>query len=416
MERPETLGEVLDLLLHFGAAMLRSGNTAIRTREWMEVMARKMGCDATAVSLSVDTVEVNVTRAGERAMSMCEVGPPGINAWRIGELEQLVRAAEPGISPGGLIARLIEIEAARPRFSAAQIAIAIGAASAGFAFLNGSGVLEMIAAGVGGATGQWLRSQLARHRVNQFGTAALSAIAASGTYVLAAELIDKIGWGPQHPAGFISSVLFLVPGFPLIAALFDLLQHQTWAGISRLAYGVMLLLAVAFGLSVVVGIVGVDLSPQPSLEIPYLLKLLCRAVASFVSGCAFAMLFNNAIRTILVVGILALIANEIRLVLTDTGMMLAPAALFGALAVGVMALLVESHLNIPRIATVVPSIIIMVPGLYAFETIVFFNRGQMIDALQALASCVFVIGALAMGIVAARFFYRPYFYVHSTRP
>src|SRR5690349_13433338 len=112
MEPPEALNEVLELLLHFGAAMMRSGNTAIRTREWMEVLARKMGCDATAVNLSVDTVEVNVTRAGERAMSMCEVGPPGINAWRISEFEQLVRAAEPGISPSGLIAKLKEIEAA----------------------------------------------------------------------------------------------------------------------------------------------------------------------------------------------------------------------------------------------------------------------------------------------------------------
>jgi hypothetical protein len=33
--------EALDVLLQFGALMLRSGNTAARTREWIEVMARK---------------------------------------------------------------------------------------------------------------------------------------------------------------------------------------------------------------------------------------------------------------------------------------------------------------------------------------------------------------------------------------
>jgi len=52
----------------------------------------------------------------------------------------------------------------------------------------------------------------------------------------------------------------------------------------------------------------------------------------------------------------------------------------------------------------VPSIIIMVPGVYAFETIVFFNRGQMLEALQTLASCSFVIGAMAMGLATPRFF------------
>jgi len=44
------------------------------------------------------------------------------------------------------------------------------------------------------------------------------------------------------------------------------------------------------------------------------------------------------------------------------------------------------------------------PGVYAFEMIVLFNRGQMIEALQASASCGFVIGALAMGLATARFF------------
>jgi hypothetical protein len=36
--------------------------------------------------------------------------------------------------------------------------------------------------------------------------------------------------------------------------------------------------------------------------------------------------------------------------------------------------------------------------------IVLFNRGQMVEALQASASCGFVIGALAMGLATARFF------------
>jgi hypothetical protein len=89
------------------------------------------------------------------------------------------------------------------------------------------------------------------------------------------------------PPVFVSSVLFLVPGFPLIAALFDLLQYQTVAAVSRLAYGVMILLAVAFGLSIVIAVAGVDLSPQPLPEIAYPLKLLLRAVASFAAGCAF---------------------------------------------------------------------------------------------------------------------------------
>jgi uncharacterized membrane protein YjjB (DUF3815 family) len=59
---------------------------------------------------------------------------------------------------------------------------------------------------------------------------------------------------------------------------------------------------------------------------------------------------------------------------------------------------------VPRIAMTVPAIVIMIPGIHAFEMIVLFNRGQMLEALQASAACGFVIGALAMGLAVARFF------------
>jgi uncharacterized membrane protein YjjB (DUF3815 family) len=166
----------------------------------------------------------------------------------------------------------------------------------------------------------------------------------------------------------------------------------------------MILLAVALGLSIVIAVAGVDLSLQPPLELAYPLKLLLRAIASFVAACAFAMLFNSSARTVLAVGLLALGANDLRLALHDMGMMLAPAAFFAALAIGVVVLLVDRLLNVPRMAMIVPAIIIMVPGLYAFEMIVLFNRGQMLEALQASASFGFVIGALAMGLATARFF------------
>jgi uncharacterized membrane protein YjjB (DUF3815 family) len=58
---------------------------------------------------------------------------------------------------------------------------------------------------------------------------------------------------------------------------------------------------------------------------------------------------------------------------------------------------------VPRIAITVPGVIVMVPGMYAFQMIVLFNRAQMLDALQASASCGFVMGAMAMGLAAARF-------------
>src|SRR5690242_14531324 len=91
--------DAAEVLLRFGTAMLRAGNPAVRTREWLEVLAHKMGFEALAVSLSLDSVTVRARRSGEWTMAMREIGPPGINAWRIGELEQLARTAGADLGP-----------------------------------------------------------------------------------------------------------------------------------------------------------------------------------------------------------------------------------------------------------------------------------------------------------------------------
>jgi len=405
---PAPLDDAVDALLRFGVAMLRAGNTASRTRERMDMMARRLGFDAVSLSLTLDSITASVHRAGQRATAMLEVGPQGINTWRIGELERLAKSAAPGLAPRDLTARLAEIEATPSRYSQALLAVAIAAASSGFAFVNGAAIVEIVAAGLGGGAGQALRSWLSRRQISAFAVAASCAFVASGVYVLATAAAGQLGFAfARHPAGFISSVLFLVPGFPLIAALFDLLQHQTIAAVTRLAYGLTMLLAVTFGLGIIIAVAGVDMSSQPPPVLAYPLKLSLRAVASFAGGCAFAILFASSPRLILAAGVLAVVANGLRLVLHNMGVMAAPAAFFAALVVGLVAVLADRRLNVPRIALTVPPIIIMVPGVAAFQMLVFFYQGDVIDALHATASCGFVIGALALGLVTARFFSGP---------
>jgi uncharacterized membrane protein YjjP (DUF1212 family) len=399
-----TPADALDVLLRFGVLMLQSGNTAVRSRQWIDALAPKLGFGAVSAMVSLDSITLSVREGGEWITAMRQLGPPGINVSRIAQLEDLARTVRPENAQADIAAGLAEIETAIPQYSFVQIAAAVGLASGSFAFLNGAAAPETVAAAIGGACGQSARLWLSRRHFNHYGTAALAAVTASGAYVLAAAAGSHYGFQfARYPAGFIASVLFLVPGFPLIAALFDLLQYQTLAAVSRFAYGLMLLLAVAFGLSIVVGIAGVDVSRQPPVELTYALKLLFRAIASFAAAYAFAMVFNSPSRLALAAGLVALGANELRLILIDTGMMLAPAAFFATLLIGLIALIAARRFNVPPMAVTVAPTVIMIPGLYAFEMIVLFNHGQVLEALQAFASCFFVVGALAMGLAVARF-------------
>src|SRR5439155_237909 len=299
--KPDTdpaLADVLDCLLGFGAAMMRAGDTAFRVREWTGAIARAMGVEALSVRLALGGITASARRGSEHATLTHEIAPPGIDAWRLGALENLARDVRPGLMPAGLAAKLAAIEAQPPLY---------------------------------------------------------------------------------------------------------LLQHQGLAGITRLAYGTMLLLAAAFGLTIVAAIAGLSATPASPLPLGEPLTLLLRAIASFCGGCGFAILYNSSSRTVLAVGALALVGNELRLALNDAGITLAPATVLGAFAVGLLASLARPRLHEPRIALTVPGIIIMVPGTYAFQTVVLFDQGDTLAAMQAAVLGGFVVGAMALGLAAARF-------------
>ena len=57
-----TLAEALDSLLHFGAAMLRAGDTAFRVREWTSVIARAMGLDALSMQVALGSIAATAAR------------------------------------------------------------------------------------------------------------------------------------------------------------------------------------------------------------------------------------------------------------------------------------------------------------------------------------------------------------------
>ena len=398
------LAEALEVLLRFGTLMLRAGDTAFRVRDSMGMLATTMGIDSLSLHITINGMTATVRRKDELVTLASEVSPPGINAWRIGALERLARKRRPDLAPKDLASDLDAIEAVPPIHSIITVAVAMGLASGAFSYLNGGDMLGTGAAIAAGGLGQAARMLLFRRHLNQYAVTTLCAILASGAYCLIVTGISSQGFRPSDAVGFISSVLFLVPGFPLVASLLDLLQHQTMAGVARLFYGTLILLAAAFGLSLIVAVAG--LTSVPAASAPRgveLVPLLWRAAASFVGGCGFAILYNSSARTVLAVGVLSLLGNGLRLVLLDLGMALPLATFFGALAVGLLASLARAALRDPRIALTVPGIIIMTPGIYAFQTIGLLNQGNILAAIEAGAVCCFIVGAMAMGLAAARF-------------
>ena len=398
----------LDVLLHFGRLMLGAGDTTFRVRRSMAAVARVLGLEDVSVQVSSRNLVGSGRCDGETVTLVRDAGPPGVNTQRIGALELLANGVTPEVTLPEFAAKLSAIESAPPRYSIVQIAAAVGVACGAFDFLNGGLWPDVVVCVIGSGVGQGLRSFLQRRRFNQYVVSALSALIAAAVYCLPSAVAIRVGFSfGRNSIGLISSVLFLVPGFPLVTALLDQLQHETSAALARLAYAGMLSLTAAVGLSVIIAAVGfsVERSPQPVNS--KLLMLVLWALASFCGGCGFAILYNGTWRNVLYVGVIAIIGNVIRLSLFDTGLRLPLATFIGALAVGLSASFIGRWIKEARVALTVPGVIIMVPGVYLFETLVYLNRGEILKGLAAGALVGFVVGAIAFGLAAARFISQP---------
>jgi uncharacterized membrane protein YjjP (DUF1212 family) len=402
--------EKVSCLLLYGDAMLRNGTVSFRVRESIERIGHALGLHQVTLHLAFDSITLTAsndlakgTRTGETVTSLRRVSGYGINAYRLGALERLGLEAKPGLTPSEVLARLAEIDRTPPLRGNITVILAVALACGAFAYLNQGNPSAMFAAAVGGGIGQGLRMKLLRQSLNQFVVTALCAILASTTYCLVALALARLGLGSlRHASGFVSSVLFLVPGFPLVAAVVDLVQNDLSVGVTRLAYGMMLVFAGGFGICMVAGGVGLSAdAPQPWVISGAMATLLWET-ATFGGACGFSILYNSTWPTVVLVGLLALVGNNLRFGLHHWGMSLAPATFLGAFTVGLLATTVRQVVHEPRIAITVPGIIIMVPGTLAYEAIIHFEKGDVAGAMANALPAGFILGAMAIGLAAAR--------------
>jgi uncharacterized membrane protein YjjB (DUF3815 family) len=138
-------------------------------------------------------------------------------------------------------------------------------------------------------------------------------------------------------------------------------------------------------------------------ELSPVVQTLLRLVTSFAGVYGFSQMFNSPRKMAVYAGCIGMIANTLRLVLVDYASVPAGAAAFaGALVAGLLASLVKTRVGLPRIALTVPSIVIMVPGMYMYRGIFNLGVGTMEDGLSWIIRAVLIVMALPLGLAVAR--------------
>ena len=391
-------------VLRMGKAMLSSGTGSYRVKSAMQQVARAFGLDRHEAHVTLTEITTTSHLGSIFRTEVAEVRAVGVNAHRLGELTNLANSLAPGATVEEVNRELDRIEAVRPLYAALPNAVFGAMACGAFAYLNDGGVIEVVGAFLGAGAGQFLRRYFLHRRFNQFAVTMMSAAAACLVYLGFVTVLDT--WlgdaTSNHQAGFVSAVLFLVPGFALVTGALDLAKMDFSAGVARTAYALIILVSAALSVWAVSWATGMSTDPIVPAAIPLWLEIVLRLVASALGVLGFALMFNSTIRMALGAAAIGMVANVLRLQLADAGVAMQAATMVATLVVGLLAAWVAPRLQIPRITVSVPAVVIMVPGAAVYRTVVGLNNGDVQVAVTSGVQAVFVVICIAIGLAAAR--------------
>ena len=401
-----SLSEKASIIGRTGIMLLSCGTGAWRVRSSMNTLARELGITCTA-DIGLLSIEYTCIDGGNCYTESLCLFNTGVNTSKLYRMELFVNKFSKNckkMSGDELHTLLDQIHEIHGFYSPPFLGLAAAVACSAFTFLLGGGPIEMFCAFLGAGAGNFLRAKMNQHHLTLFLCTAASVALACIVYTIAFMAL-KSGFhiSIHHQAGYICSMLFIIPGFPFITSGIDLAKLDMRSGMERLMYALIIVLVATMSAWIMALVLNLQPVDFLKLDLTQAEWIVFRLLASFCGVFGFSIMFNSPTRLAAVAAGIGAIANTLRLELVDlTALPPAAAAFVGALTAGLLATMIKNQVGYPRISVTVPSIVIMVPGLYLYRG--FYNLGTMNLSTSAswFAAAILIVAALPLGLIFAR--------------
>ena len=379
------LVEKASIIGRTGLMLLECGTGAWRVRSSMNTLSRELGVTTTADIglLSIEFTCFDGDQCYTQALCLTNTG---VNTSRLNRLEHFVNDFDREgkfMTGEELHSHLDEIERIHGLYSPVALGFAAALACGCFTFV---------------------RCKLTKHHFTLFLGITASVCSASLVYAVllkAAEVLFAVS--VQHEAGYICSMLFIIPGFPFITSGIDLAKLDMRSGLERLAYAMLIILVATMTAWIMALLLHLQPVQFPALSLTVPEEIILRLLASFGGVFGFSLMFNSPRNLAVCAALIGAVTNTFRLELVSlAGFPPAVAAFLGALLAGLLASRLKNAAGYPRISVTVPSIVIMVPGLYFYRAIYNLGIMSLTDSATWFANAILMIVALPMGLIFAR--------------
>jgi uncharacterized membrane protein YjjP (DUF1212 family) len=239
------LEEIGDLLLDIGSKLMVSGASTERVRITVDRMGEALGCDLElfithrALSMSIKNLSNGRSHSG-----ILRTPPHGVNYSLVSAISILSwRTVKEKWTPRQIKEEIARMEAL-PRYPRTLVLVLVAFAGASFCRIFGGDGMEMANAFLATLLGLFVLQQARSMRFNGYLCVFMASISAS----MVSGIGYKLGLSDTMEHAFAASVLFLIPGIPLINALTDMIDGNILNGMVRGVHAFLTIFSVAVGL------------------------------------------------------------------------------------------------------------------------------------------------------------------------
>ena len=237
--------ELSEILLEVGALLMASGANSSRIRITIMRIAKAYGFNAElmithrALMLSVANDEYDHFQS-----SLKRTSPHGANFRMVSGISRMSwRIVDENWNFEQIWAEISRLKSL-PHYPRFVTLSTVALAGASFCRLFGGGMFELLVAFIATFIGLFVRQEASKRNFNGY----LCIFFASLTSCLISGASVKLNLGTEPEYAFATSVLYLIPGIPLINSLSDLLDGNIMNGIVRGTNGLIIAFAIAFGM------------------------------------------------------------------------------------------------------------------------------------------------------------------------
>jgi len=232
--------------------MQNGGSTVMADRTFTNIL-KGYKQDGVSAAWRLDFVAANSVAEGQSSTVLRPVGPIGVNLNRASEAEILgERVAKGEVSPDAVVSEIERIKALAPPYNRWVMIVAAACTAAFFSQIPGGDWGAFGIAFVAAGVGQFLRSLLQARKL-----AVAPVTLVSGVLSACIACVGLwLGLSQIAPATLIASVIYMVPGLPLINGFVDMVSHKyLLVGLERIANAVFLFLVLAIAIALAYAVI-----------------------------------------------------------------------------------------------------------------------------------------------------------------